>query len=305
MTSYRPRIPLAAALFLFCLPIGLWPRSSEGQHAAAGNQEKIADHYHGQGQQGLAQPVLLVGNKAAETKPADGTAGSAEERADWFSPAWLGVDLNALYVLVSILLFVGLRSQTRTLGEQLKVLRSQNDSIEGQMVATQSGAESARKTVAGYISSQRAWITVTVSSAPPDPRIPEPGIPLADVTLRNEGPTPGVVVDYYRDAKFPESLEGLLAPSFPEQELANPLLVVRERTFGGRDGLEPFWGTQELPAEILEGVKSRNRRVVFYGRVVYRDVFSEDLHETRFGYFYNPTTRGYSVLQNRQYNLFS
>jgi hypothetical protein len=126
-------------------------------------------------------------------------------------------------------------------------------------------AKAAKASVDSLISGERAWVLVTIETAPQ-------GLKVFEVIITNHGRTPARIVEAMGDLKEVDSPD----ESLPEK---------------------PSYLTNMLPAKKLVapnenwimrtiGVGIKNTEQIFYGYVAYRHIFDKpsDLHYTRFCY---------------------
>jgi len=183
------------------------------------------------------------------------------------------------------------------------VVYRQNRTAETAAQAANENAAAAKASVDGYINAQRPWIKVLMK--PPKVGCDVPG--SHDVIIKSEGLTPSKVVHYCRKVFFQEireSSKDLPAPKYPEDEFAVPFLLMPREEISEKDGLEIFYGDQEIPDDLQEEIRNGKRRVIFYGRVQYRDVISGALHTTGFGFHYDRCKRRFMLVQRQDYNYF-
>jgi hypothetical protein len=128
------------------------------------------------------------------------------------------------------------------------------------------------KQMRSFIRGERAWVLVTIETAPQ-------GLKVFEVIITNHGRTPARIVEAMGDLKEFDK---------PDEHLPE----------------KPSYLTDMLPARKLVapnenwivrtiGVGIKNTEQIFYGYVAYRHIFDkpDDLHYTRFCYRLQPNTK--------------
>lgn len=266
--------------------------------------------------------------KIPETAPLGDGRATAACRSPWYvpqSPAGVMVaaqpnwtEIATFWVLLATLIVLGIYAwDTRKMRqaaesqviESQKLLRASTAQTETAMEAAGAARENALTTsrqLNAYIESQRGRLVVSPNSSPPVPDA-HGGFVIAacSVTLRNVGITPAIVVGYFRDRILVPRLGDLQPPQFPDSPNVLDIFVGASTEHVGEPYLEGFSGESELAEGACEAVKQRGERLCFYGRVGYKDIFTDNYHETRFGYFWNPTRATWSVIPDARFNAMS
>jgi hypothetical protein len=239
------------------------------------------------------------------------------------TPTWLDAhQYLALWIegIALLLIFIWDRrdshQQHKETVAQLDAMRRQGDLIAGQntllkesVAVAKDGAEAAKANAQAailnaqaVINSERPWIVVSVQAL---------SIGRYVFTATNKGRTPAVFesgsLTFTYDS-YPDSL-----PSHPH--ISSPIvapdrtLVVQDDAFDlNPAGVNPESMIKE--AGMTERVKIGNQFLVFYGWIIYKDVFSRDgkeavRHETRFCYCFDLSGGRFVRTGPEEYNRYT
>jgi hypothetical protein len=208
------------------------------------------------------------------------------------------------------------RHQHKQTLAQMGIMQRQADLIDGQtavlkesVAVARDGAEAAKDNAQAailnaqaVINSERPWIVVSV----------RPGEFIGNFvfTATNKGRTPAVfesgTFDFTFDS-YPDSLP--THPTYASRIAPDRTLIVQDDGFD----IEPAGVNPESfikDVEMTEQVKIGSQFLIFYGRVIYKDVFGRDgkeaiRHETCFCYCFD-VSRGELVRRGpEEYNRFT
>jgi hypothetical protein len=206
--------------------------------------------------------------------------------------------LTAIYVVTTIFYAV-------TSHRTLVAIRKQGADNASQF--TQQISEAQKSANAAFVSSQsvmnaeRARIVVSFTTTS--------GRAGHFMTIRNCGRTPAFIVDVKFIRKHPPTMQQPHLPDVPDFGLPTEFMQKRILCAGGRWKPQDYYvsvSPTELTDKLHRLIESGHTRYYIYGRVEYRDVFRNDeLHETRFCYFFSPTLQEFIVGGPPEYTKYS
>ncbi len=233
---------------------------------------------------------------------------------NWFdSHQYLALWIEGI-ALLAILIYdvIDSHQQHKQTLAQMKIMGRQADLMRESVAAAKDGADSAKANAQAailnaqaVINSERPWIVVSV-------RPHESTVASFVFTATNKGRTP---------AEFESGTFNFCFDSYPDSLATPPTyttpFIAPDRTLivqdDGFDIHSPGVNPESIikTAEMTEQVKIiRNQFLLFYGRVIYKDVFSRDgkeaiRHETRFCYCFD-APRGELVRRGpEEYNRYT
>jgi hypothetical protein len=244
-------IPIFAVLLLWT-PNSIGDTSHHARHATGVNQQP------------QDQPVSsgAGGNKHASETAAQQT--NNDPRPRYKKPEWIAVILTGIYVTIT--------------GYYVVVSHRTMNLILRQGDIAKEAADAAKLSAQAVINSERALLLIEWADS---------AIAQIDFWARNCGRTPCEILHWHIDTAHPDAGDNLPDVPYYGSEGAE-FLHKQWLASGSRVAIASFYGESETPADLWQDVIHSRKRLCYVGRVKYRDMFSKEIHETRFCYFWSP-----------------
>jgi hypothetical protein len=185
--------------------------------------------------------------------------------------------------------------------------------------AARDAAGAARSTAEAVVNSERPWLFLTISTTQSSGPLDENGVLehlSFSVSFRNCGKTPAEVVGFEQHVGcYENDMSGLPSPpryASQGQVMAHTRMVPPGEEW--RDiGESYFLAEQYLSDDDWKKIRSSQKRLVYWGRLQYRDLIRESksihdlkdlglIHETCFCYFWSPPLNRFLVWGTFGYN---
>jgi hypothetical protein len=148
--------------------------------------------------------------------------------------------------------------------------------------AARDAAFAAKTNADTVLNAERPWLFMVPSNGTDDPRTS-----WIKISVINRGRTPAEIVNFIGDFNFidPENL-----PETPKYKLTGMELSHKRYLAPG----DPPFQVYDFDCGAImsdtqwKKLREEMKRLVFFGRVVYRDLIKREDHETRFCYFLSP-----------------
>jgi hypothetical protein len=202
-------------------------------------------------------------------------------------------------------------AQIDAMRRQADLIAGQNELLKESVSVAKDGAEAARANAQAavlnaqaIINSERPWIVVSVR--------PDHSIGSYIFMATNKGRTPAVFESGTFDfcfESYPDTLP--TRPTYASRFVPYRTLIVQEDEFrlpiAGADAVNP--GFMVNHAELRDRIKSGNQSLIFYGRVIYKDILGKDTepirHETCFCYRFDFGDQKFVRTGPEEYNRYT
>jgi hypothetical protein len=164
---------------------------------------------------------------------------------------------------------------------------------------TRKAARAALLNAQAVINAERAWLTVKIQKDPNSPPFP---IENFINVLNNRGRTPAVVISIHIQYEFVSAPDLMPVPPVYKWQVSTPerMFVVGESDLPIGVGLDP---KKQIFVQSIA-----DKFLVWYGRVIYEDVFGEQgvarrqPHETRWCYAWIAGEKRFAICGPEEYN---
>jgi hypothetical protein len=197
------------------------------------------------------------------------------------------------------------RSAHKETLKQMAIMQSQADAAKDAAEAAKANAEAARLNAQVVLDTERPLIVMSV-----EPLTGAPGVFVFRAT--NKGRTPAEFASGDATFCFATRPDDLRVPPIYHAPFVSPAQALLTRNEGfdiSPDGVNPESMISAAPG-MREQTQMSNQFLFFYGRVIYRDVFSKEgrkhvHYETRWCYNYDVFRRQFIRTGPDEYNRFT
>ncbi|MGA2904281.1 MAG: hypothetical protein ABSD98_10645 [Candidatus Korobacteraceae bacterium] len=241
-----------------------------------------------------AAPATAPNKQAVAAEPDENHPQQNIGNTERNTPGWYGFFRwpNGTTTWAIILTLLAIAEQTR---ETAKAAKATRDSIPHQRDA----AEAALLNAKAVINAERAWLTVKIQKDPNSPPFP---IENFINVLNNRGRTPAVVISIHIQYEFVSTPDLMPVPPVYKWQVSTPerMFVVGESDLPIGVGLDP---KKQIFVQSVAG-----KFLVWYGRIIYEDVFGEQAvtrrqpHETRWCYAWIAGEKRFAICGPEEYN---